>query len=152
MLIDKFNQFSNAQAVTASGATISEVVFDANHTSNVLKDLGTGEEVYLRVQLDEAFTGSLTTVTFALVSDSTENLATSVTTHWTSGAIAKASLTIGAVVATIAIPRSLVYERYLGMIYTTDNTASTGKVTAFLTGDAPSWKAYTTSHVTKTGR
>ena len=151
MRIDKENQFSNAQAVTATA--ISENVIDGVHLSNTLKDLGAGgAPLYLRVQIDESF-ATATSVTFALLSDSTTNLATSPTTHWTSGAIAIASLTAGTVVATIQLPVAATYERYVGLSYTIGGSnATAGKVTAFLVGNCPAYKAYAPAADSYTGR
>lgn len=150
MRIDLFNQFSDAQAVTATA--ISTNVIDANHVSNALKDQGvSGEPLYLRIQIDEAF-ATATSVTFTLESDDNASLS-SATTHWSSGVVLIAALTVGAVVATIQIPEAATYQRYVGLRYTIGGSnATAGKVTAFLTGNCPAWKAYATSHVTKTGR
>lgn len=150
MRIDLFNQFSDAQAVTATA--ISTNVIDANHVSNALKDQGVGgEPLYLRIQIDEAF-ATATSVTFTLESDDNASLS-SATTHWSSGVVLIAALTVGAVVATIRVPEAATYQRYVGLRYTIGGSSATaGKVTAFLTGNCPAWKAYATSHVTKTGR
>ena len=150
MRIDLFNQFSDAQAVTATA--ISTNVIDANHVSNALKDQGVGgEPLYLRIQIDEAF-ATATSVTFTLESDDNASLS-SATTHWSSGVVLIAALTVGAVVATIRIPEAATYQRYVGLRYTIGGSnATAGKVTAFLTGNCPAWKAYATSHNTKTGR
>lgn len=151
MLIDLFNQFSDAQAVTASA--ISTNVIDANHVSNTLKDLGAGEELYLCVVCTTAMTdaSSDSTVTVTLESDSTANLATSATVHVTLPVFA--ALSAAGTQRVVAIPQSLLYEQYVGVRYTVANgSLTTGSFTAFLTKEVPSWKAYTTSHVTKTGR
>lgn len=151
MLIDLFNQFSDAQAVTASA--ISTNVIDANHVSNTLKDLGAGEELYLCVVCTTAMTdaSSDSTVTVTLESDSTANLATSATVHVTLPVFA--ALSAAGTQRVVAIPQSLLYEQYVGVRYTVANgNLTTGSFTAFLTKEVPSWKAYTTSHVTKTGR
>lgn len=151
MRIDKFNQFSDAQAVTATA--ISENVIDAQHVSNTLKDLGAGEELYLVVVCTTAMTdgSSDSTVTVTLESDSTANLATSATVHVTLPAFA--ALSAAGTMRAVALPQSLLYERYLGVRYTVANgDLTTGSFSAFLTKSVPSWKAYVTSHTTKTGR
>lgn len=151
MRIDKFNQFSDAQAVTATA--ISENVIDAQHVSNTLKDLGAGEELYLVVVCTTAMTdaGSDSTVTVTLESDSAADLATSATVHVTLPVFA--ALSAAGTQRVVAIPQSLLYERYLGVRYTVANgNLTTGSFTAFLTEEVPSWKAYATSHNTKTGR
>lgn len=152
MLIDLYNQFSDSQAVTSTA--ISTNVINATHLSNTLKDLGQGEDLYLQIVCTESATAAgAATVTFSFESDSTADLATSATTHWSSAAIGKASLTAGTVVATVCLPPGVTYEAYLGVRYTVATGPLTaGKFTAFLTKEAPSWAAYTTSHVTKNGR
>ncbi|KAG0928904.1 hypothetical protein G6F31_017545 [Rhizopus arrhizus] len=57
MILDKTNEFSDGQAITATA--ISTNVIDhnpANKTATV--DLGTGEVVYLVVQVDQAATAA----------------------------------------------------------------------------------------------
>jgi hypothetical protein len=151
MRIDKDNQFSDGQAVTATA--ISEHVIDANHASNLLKDLGNrGQPLYLYVLCTEAF-ATATSVTITLESDSTANLATSATVHFTTGAIAIASLTAGAQVVRVQLPEAATYERYLGLRYTIGGSnATAGKFTSFLAGNIPGWKAYQNSYDNYTGR
>jgi hypothetical protein len=75
---------------------------------------------------------------FALQSDSTADLATSPTTHWTSGPIAKATLVAGYRFA-VALPMEERYERYLGMTATPDtNNITAGAWSSWLAIDPPS--------------
>lgn len=138
MILDERNEFSDALAVTASA--ISDVI-DLG-VGPTLQDIGNGEPLYLVIQVDEQATAAgAATVTFSLESDSTADLATSATVHWTSGAIGKATLAPGYVVATIALPNGN-YERYLGVRYTVATGPLTaGKFTAFLTHDVAKWVA-----------
>ena len=138
MILDERNEFSDAQAVTASA--ISDVIdLGAAPTT---QDIGNGEPLYLVIQVDEQATAAgAATVTFSLESDSTADLATSATVHWTSSAIAKATLAPGYVVATIALPNGS-YERYLGVRYTVATGPLTaGKFSAFLAKNVAKWAA-----------
>jgi hypothetical protein len=139
MLVDKNLEFADSQAVTAT--TISNVI-DLGAT-NTLKDLGVGPPMWLVIQVDTTtVSAGATTCVFSLESDSTADLATSATVHWTSAAIAKATLAAGYQVVTIAIPRGL-YERYLGIRYTVAvANFSAGAFSAFLTTTPQSERSY----------
>ena len=140
MYVDYDNELSDSQAVTATA--ISTNVIDLG-TGNTTRDIGNGMPVYLVIQTDTAATAAgAATVTFSLESDSTADLATSATVHWTSAAIGKASLVAGYEVAAVALP-SGDYERYLGLRYTVATGPLTaGAFSAFLTTDVQKWKAY----------
>lgn len=131
------NEFSTAQAVTGTAMAISTNVIDlAPVTKSALKDITGGRDMYVRIWVSESF-ATATSVTFTLESDSTANLATSATTHATTGAIAIANLTAGTFVY-IRVPEGRTFERYLGMRYTIGGSSATaGKVTAVLTSDRP---------------
>jgi hypothetical protein len=122
MIIDSRTQFAAAQAVTASA--ISNVI-DTGATPT-LKALAI-HPLYLQVSVDVAATAAgAATVTFSLESDSTADLATSATVHWTSAAIGKATLVAGYNVVTIPLPADATFERYLGVRF----TVATGPLTA----------------------
>jgi hypothetical protein len=79
-----------------------------------------------------------------LASDATASIATdgSATAHYTSAAIPVASLTAGAYVAKVELPKGT-YERYLGILQVTGTAAFTaGKINAFLTNDPYTWKPF----------
>jgi hypothetical protein len=136
MILDKQNEFSDSQAVTASA--ISTNVFDSGATG-ALKNLG--DTIFLVVQCDEAATAAgAATVAFSLESDSTADLATSPTVHATTAAIGKANLTAGSTQWVIELPLAQ-YERYVGVRYTVATGPLTaGKFSAFLTRDPQFWQ------------
>lgn len=142
MILDALLEMSDAQAVTATA--ISTNVIDLGPvTDNVLRDIGTGEEVYLVLSIPTTFTaGGAATLTAALVSDSTVNLATSPTTHVTVlNAAAVATLTAGSLYA-VKLPAGN-YERYLGIQYTVATGPMTaGAIDAFLSKDVQMYRAY----------
>lgn len=135
MLMDKQNEFSAAQAVTASAISTNVIDLTLGQSGLTTIDIANGEPIFLYIQVDTAVTQTGSgTVTFSLESDSTANLATSATVHWTSSAIAKATLVAGYEVARLAIPLGA-YERYLGVRYTVSETLLTGAFTAALVKD-----------------
>lgn len=124
-ILDTLCEFSDAQAVTSTA--ISTNVMDLT-SSNVLRDIGTGEDVYLVISTQTTCTdsGSDATVNFSLESDSTADLATSPTVHYSTGAVAFANYaTAGTVVAAVRLPKGN-YESYLGVRY----TVASGPLTA----------------------
>lgn len=143
MIIDAQNRFSNAQAVTSTA--ISENVIDIG-SANTLRDIGNGRQpLYLVVQTIAVATdsGSDATLTVTLESDSTANLATSATVHFSTGALAFATFSpANTVLAVVALPMGN-YEQYLGLRYTVASGPLTaGTFTAFLTPDPQQWRAY----------
>jgi hypothetical protein len=144
MILDAQNQFSDAQAVTATAISANVVDTHAPGTNpNVTKDLGTGEDLYLVIAVTETVTAAgAATVTFALESDSDAGLTTSPTVHFTTAAIPKATLVAGYEVAKFRLPAGS-YERYLGVRYTVATGPLTaGKFDAFLVKDVDAYKAY----------
>jgi len=148
MILDKFLEFSDAQAVTASA--ISTNVVDLAPLgngvgTNTTRDIGTGEDVYLVVITNTAATdaGSDATLTVTLESDSAVGLDSSATVHFSTGAIAFAGFKdAGTVLANVKLPAGN-YERYLGVRYTVvDGNLTAGKFDAFLVKDAQAYRSY----------
>lgn len=129
MIIDRFNRFSNDQAVCNAAATeVSEDVVDLLAAGDAI-----GRERYLHVLVTEAFAGTGTTCTFVLETDDNEAMA-SAADIYTSAAIAKATLVPGYKAVRVRIPKGC--ERYLRLSCEGDDTfETTGKITAWL-GDA----------------
>ena len=162
MYIDTNLEFSDAQALTATA--ISANVYDtlsvaagagstgitgAGTTMANLTDLGQATDLYLVVIATSAAAGgdSAKTLTISLESDSTANLATSATVHFSTGAITGAAITAGARLATVKLPHGL-YERYLGLRYTVSASFTAFNVDAFLTTDgAGVYRPYGTNFV-----
>lgn len=118
--------FSVDQAITATADSTN--VLDTQATPT-LKDLGI-RPMFVEVLVTEAF-DNLTSLAVGVKSDSTTNLDTSETVHFTQ-TILLAALTLGARFI-LPIPVGQNVERYLGIEYTVTGTApSVGKVTAVL--------------------
>lgn len=129
MIIDRFNEYSDAQAVTASAASTNVVDLDA--AGNI-----EGKPYYLHVKVNTSATASGdATVTFALQTDSDEAFG-SATTLWTSAAIGKAALTAGTEVVRLPI-NGMPIKRHTRVYYTVATGPLTaGKFDAFLSADA----------------
>lgn len=130
MLLDQHLVFSDNVAITADA--VSDVI-DRGATAPVTANFAPGfaGPGYLVVMTGTAFTG-LTSLEVKLASDSTANLATSPTTHASTGAILLAAMTANKVLAVLPIPPGD-YERYVGLIYDVTGTGTGGTIRAFLT-------------------
>ena len=139
MILDERNEFCDAtSAILNIGNAIIGDVVDLGTTS---RDIGEGEPLYLVIQVSTTFVGATSTTQFSLYSDSTANLATSATVHWSSAAIPVATLVAGYTLV-VALPPGT-YERYLGLwetVATANVTA--GAINAFLTRNPEGWTAY----------
>jgi hypothetical protein len=151
MIVDKSLEFSDAQGAITS-TTISTNVIDLGATP-ALRDIGHSERVWFVVQVDVTGTGT-GTVTIELVSDSTENLATSPTIHYTSPAIVGTDLVAGAEIIRTPITAfgmvsgaapGLGFERYLGVQYTISGTVGAVKLSAFFAGSPQMGMPYETN-------
>jgi hypothetical protein len=146
MILDAFNQFSDAQAVTATA--ISTNVIDLAPLgngvgTNTVRDIGAGEDIYLVVLTKETATAAgAATLNVTLESDDNAGL-TSPTVHFSTGPLALAAFgPAGAQVAAVKLPNGN-YERYLGVRYTVGTGPLTaGKFDAFLTKDVQSYRPY----------
>lgn len=131
MIIDRFNEFSDAQEVTASDASTSVVDLKAAGAVE-------GKPLYLHIKVNDGVTASgSATVAFALQTDSDEAFG-SATTLWSLAAVAKATLVDGYQVVRLPI-NGMALERYLRVYYTVASGPLTaGKFDAFLSADADS--------------
>lgn len=150
MFLDKQNEFSDSQAVTVTA--ISTNVIDTlpmANNPNLVQNLGASANqaaAFLVLQVDTTFTAAgAATLTISLESDSTANLATSPTVHFTSAAIPVASLVAGTTLLVIPLPTGN-YERYLGLRFTVGTGPFTaGAISGFITRDIQTWRPYATA-------
>jgi hypothetical protein len=136
MILDLASKFSAAQALTAT-AISTNVIDLRNAATPLLVDEGMGgDEIWLVVQVITAAAGgdAAKTLTITLESDSTADLATSATVHYTSPAFTGAQLIAGFVAIRTPLPSSD-YERYLGLRYTVSAGFTSFTIDAFLTPD-----------------
>lgn len=141
MILDSFLEFSEGQDISQVAATyLSTNIIDLED----VRDIGQGQPMYLNIQIDVAVEGTSSTIEFRLRSDAVEAIhATTSTGHWTSGAIAEATLIAG---YHLQIPLPMeppAYERYLGVqAIVAVATTTAGTFSAFLTFDPHGWKSY----------
>lgn len=144
MIIDNRTELADAAAIALNiGNAImpNSDVIDLGATPT-LRDLGSGEPLWLVIQVDTSLVGSGASVQLQLVSDSVAALTTSRTIHIDTGAIAITSLTAGYLKA-YALPIEATFERYLGLwmtVYTANVTA--GAISAYLVKDVSAWRTY----------
>jgi hypothetical protein len=144
MYVDKQAEFSDAQAVTASAISTNVMDLVSNSSGkNPLRDIGTGQDVYLVIiATAQATAAGAATVVATLESDSVPGLSTSPTTHFTTKAFSLAEMAPGSVLTAVKLPAGD-YERYLGIRYTVATGPLTaGAFDAFLTTDVQAWRAY----------
>lgn len=145
MNLDQANVFAEAVAVTASG-----IVGDyRNNQKNMATypaagGVGTSgaRRLYAIVKVDTTFVDG-TSVQVSFQSSSATTLATSPTVHAASAVFAVASLTAGATV--LAVPLDIqpgTQKKYDGFYATVVGTPSAGKLTCFLSEQAPTYYAF----------
>lgn len=139
MLLDKQNQFSDAQAVTSAAGSTNTI--DTGVSGG--RGLGVGEPLYIVVAVVTALTdgGSNTGTTVALEGDST-------TTFTPDGTMDLFTFSQAAAAGTVKIKRlspgdaPLAYQ-YLRLKYTPAGASLTGGAfSAWLTNNIQSWTAY----------
>lgn len=145
MISDSLLTFTGAsgQAITSATTTASTDSIDLGPLgTNLIRDIGAGQDVYLVVALT---TGSVTTVTSPTVTVNVQvddnSGFSSATQVATSGAVnlptTTAAATAGALICALKLPAGA-YERYLRLSFVTGGTITTASYTfqAFLTLDA----------------
>jgi hypothetical protein len=132
----------SAQAITATAISTNVIDLRQPRGTPALKDEGiVGQEIWLNVQVIQAF-NTLTSLTITLETDSTANLATSPTVHF-SKSVVLANLTAGSTAVRVQLPSEFTYERYMGVRYTVVGANPTlGSVIAYLSLDAPANAGY----------
>jgi len=146
MILDELLEFCDATALNTGGAA-SYLIGDVIDLGATARNIGVGPQpVYLVITVDTTATsGGSATGAFHLCSDAQAAIAVdgTATYHFSTAAIAVATLIAGYTIAAVALPQGKMYERYLGIVQTTAVAAFTaGKVNAFLTYDVSAWRSY----------
>jgi hypothetical protein len=152
LIVDTFNEFGDNKALNtgAAGSYLVGNVIDtlpnaAGAGGNITSGLGVGRDLWLVIQVTTTATsGGSATAQWSLCSDAQAAIAVdgSQTTHFSTAAIAVATLVAGYRVCCIRLPAGT-YERYVGIVQTTAVAAFTaGKVDMFLTDTPNLWTAY----------
>ena len=147
MILDSRTEFADAVSVGTPNSTTVNVGDIIN--SEVARDMGNGQPLFLVVQITTAITGTTSIVNFQLVSDATSTIATddTQTIHFRTDDIAEANLLLGVEwVLPLPVGNEGVndYEQYLGFQVreTSGNVLTAGAVNAFLTLDPKGWVSY----------
>ena len=150
MYVDKQAEFSDSQAVTATAISTNVMDLVSNASGkNPIRDIGTGQDVYLVVLTTVAATDAGSDATLAVTLESDDNVGlASPTTHFSTGTLAFAAFSpAGTVIAAIKLPSGN-YERYLGVRYTVAaGPLTAGQFDAFLTTDINAYRAYARNYV-----
>lgn len=141
MITDRQMTFSNNQAVT-TGTQVSTDKYDCGVAGI---NINTNAELEIFVSVTTAFTGG-TSLNVNLVESASSDLS-SPTVLATSGVIAEAGLTAGAVLLRTAFPRTS--KRYLGLQFVTVGTHTTGTIFGGVVRDSDdaTYPAYETGRV-----
>lgn len=139
MILDSLLKYSEAQAITSLGDTVS-----TNVVNGGAGDAGAGEELFLFVTTTEAVTSAgAATVQFVLQTDDNEAFS-SPAESVLSAAIGTAALTAGATVK-LRLPVGL--EKYTRVVYRVGTAALTaGKFSAFIAKDVPVQASYASGY------
>jgi hypothetical protein len=136
MFIDGDLLFSDAQALTATAASTNYIDVGA------ARDLGVGQELYIVVIVDTAFTdaSSDSTITVSIETDDEVTFTGPAATH-TLGILA--ALSAAGTKKVYRIGPDMLNYRYAQLKYTTTNgSLTTGAVTAFITTAVDKWAAF----------
>ncbi len=148
MFMDERTEFADATAVGTPNSTTVNVGDIIDLGANA-RDAGSGQPLYLVVQVTTAITGTTSVVNFQLVSDSTTTIAVdgTQTVHFRSDDFLEAVLLAGVTLVyplPVGVDSVIDYERYLAFQVreTSGNVLTAGNVNAFLTLDPHGWTSY----------
>jgi len=137
MILDAHNQFSNSQALTSAADSTNLIDLGA------VRDIGTGEDLYVVVNVEVAFTdsGSDSTVTVSLEGDSTTTFTPDgIQALFIIPALAAAGDTFYAKLDPGSAP---LQYRYIQLSYLmTNGDLTTGTISAHLVHDIQKYTAY----------
>lgn len=135
MILDALLQFSNAQDLSSGTDTgvLSTYSVDLQKAS---QDLGAGIPLFILVMVTTAFEGSGDTLDVEYVSDSTADLATSLSVHRVLGTFAAESAAGTRILAPVPVVDNAM-ERYFGLRYYARGSGAltAGAVDAFIVKD-----------------
>jgi len=141
MFLDNQNLFSDAQEIAATANSTNVLDFgamgkvaynpQAGSNQSLSRRKGVGMVVPLLVQAVEAFAGAVTTVTFIIQGDSTEDFSSGNVKDFLQVVVPVAELKAGYQLPVDKLPRNI-DKRYLRMRYVLDAAATGGKITAGL--------------------
>jgi hypothetical protein len=143
-IIDRQNLFSDGQALSGAGTVASTDTIDLQPLysglggTNLARDLGVGEDIYLQVNVT-GVSGTSPTLSVALQTDDNSAFSTP-TTLYSSGAVALPAA--GGQVLIVCLPYGD-YEKFLRLNYTLGGTSPTATIKAALVRGVTAQKIYT---------
>lgn len=145
MISDKLLTFADDTALNTgvAGNYVIGDQIDLKVTDRGIGALIGNAALFLVITVEDAATsGGSATASFSLLTDADPAMG-SPTVVATTGALAVASMTSGALVTVLAVPVGFAWERYVGLRQTTGTAAFTaGSINAFLTPTPPSRFSY----------
>lgn len=143
MFVDAQLEFSDAQVITASAASMNIIDFNPAFDYNTVIDAGAGEPTFLVVIPSVTFAAEgAATLAVELRSYAKEDQSDTPTIIFSSTTKAPDTLIAGKPAVVVMLP-SADYKRYLSLYYTVTNGPFTaGAVDAFITKDAQTWRSY----------
>lgn len=136
MVLDAYNLYSDAQAVTANAASTNLIDHGA------VRDLGTGEDLYIVCLVDVAMTDSSSNSTCTVTLETDDNSSFSSATTGQTLFVFSAVSAAGTVKIARIQPDAL-NERYSRLYYTmAGGDLSAGSFTAFITHDVQKYVSY----------
>lgn len=121
MLIDAQHLFSDAQALTATGASTNSIDLGSD------RDIGPGEPMAVVLKFDAALAGTSPTISVAIQTDDNSSFSSPTTI------ITSQTLSSAAAGTQVVVPLPAANERYVRLNYTLNGTTPTATVTSFLT-------------------
>lgn len=144
MIIDKLGTFANDTSI-GGGTGRRRVGDEIDLGAGNLRDIGSGEDIFLVLQVAAPFVGAGASVAFELVSDAQVPITAdgTETVHAVTRTIPVAQLVAGATVAVMRVPMGAPnYERFLGLNANVTGAAfSSGSVHGFMTKEPARWYA-----------
>jgi hypothetical protein len=136
MLLDSLGQLDSAHAYTATAISTNVIDLLPNTAptggqTNLIRDIGAGEELHLSILITTAVTTNVSTV-FTLESAADTSLASAATIHWTGPTVLLASLVAGYWYAQGIIIPPGAYQRYLGIRMTPSTNWGAGAASAWI--------------------
>jgi len=149
MFIDSELEFCDGETLSGTGIAVKKGDhIDLNATSDLTEhDLGSGEPLYLVLNVTTAFSGG-TSVKIDLRSGDADTLTGGGGTfdiHYTTGTIVAADYGDLTGRTIIALPKNVFkYRQYLGIFVSTSGAVTGGVADAFLTKDVSNWTSTAT--------
>ena len=146
MFIDSSIEFCDGVTLSGTGIAVKKGEhIDLNATSDLTEhDLGSGEPLYLVLNVSTAFSGG-TNVKIDLRSGTADTLTGTFDIHWTTGTISASDYGDLTGRTIIALPKNVFkYRRYLGIFVTTSGAVTGGVADVFLTKDVANWTSTAT--------